>query len=134
MSDLTILEKHVLEMLLREDDEILDVLRQQVEHAQVSSREMTGVGFFTHFALPAETVRVKGSPALKLGDVNGVANNLKHGLGFLLYVTDGVLSMLEGYTYDEAWPDEVRSLVLTYSSGEVRKLDFLTNDAGSGRV
>jgi len=32
--------------------------------------------------------------------------------------------MLEGYTYDEPWPDEVRGLVLTYSTKQGRKLDF----------
>jgi hypothetical protein len=123
MTDLTTLEEH-LEMLLRGNDEVLDVLRQQAKHAQVSSREMTGVGFFTYFAVPAEMPRINGQPALKLGDVNGAADNVKHGLGFLLYITDGVLSMLEGYTYDEPWPDEVRGLVLAYSTGQVRKLDF----------
>ena len=45
MTGLTTLEEQVLEMLLRGQDEVLDVLRQQVKDAQVSSREITGVGF-----------------------------------------------------------------------------------------
>ena len=130
MTGLTTLEEQVLEMLLRGQDEVLDVLRQQVKDAQVSSREITRVGFFTNFEVPAEAPRVRARPKFELGDVNGTADNVKHGLGFLLFVNDGSLSMLEGYTYDEPWPDEIRGLVLTYSTGQARKLDFQINGLG----
>jgi hypothetical protein len=123
MNNLTKLENQVLEKLLHGPDEVLTILRQQVKQMQVSSRKMTGVGFFTKFVVSPD-VCVPGRPTFKLGDVNGAADNVNHGLGFLLYVKDGALSMLEGYTYDEPWPDEVRGLVLTYSSREGRKLDF----------
>ena len=126
MMALTTLEKRVLEMLLSGQDEVLTILRQQAKQLQVSSREMTGVGFYTEFLVPPDAPRTPGRSTFRLGDVNGVANNVSHGLGFLLYVKDGALSMLEGYTYDEPWPDEVRGLVLTYASGEGRKLDFQT--------
>jgi len=124
MTNLTTLEDQVLDMLLRGQDEVLVILRQQAKQLQVSSREKTGVGFYTEFAVSPEVPRVPGRPTFKLGDVNGTADNVNHGLGFLLYVTEGALSMLEGYTYDEPWPDDVRGLVLTYSSKEGRKLDF----------
>jgi hypothetical protein len=124
MKNLTALEDQVLEMLLRGEDETLSVLRQQAKQMQVSSRKMTGAGFYTEFEVPSEASRVPGRPTFKLGDVNGTADNVKHGFGFLLYVKDGVVSMLEGYTYDDPWPDEVRGLVLTYSSNQSRKLDF----------
>jgi len=29
---------------------------------------------------------------------------LQHGAGFLLFFRGGVVSFLEGYTYDESWP------------------------------
>jgi|HubBroStandDraft_3_1064219.scaffolds.fasta_scaffold554387_1 hypothetical protein len=47
---------------------------------------------------------IAGEPSFTLGDVNGTAANLKHGLGFVLFVKAGILGMLEGYTYDEEWP------------------------------
>ena len=124
MTELTILEEQVLQKLLRGDDELLSVLRQQAQQVRVTLRKMTGVGFFTTLDVPAEAPRVKDRPKFQLGDVNGTADNVKDGLGFLLYVTDGALSMLEGYTYDEPWPDEVRGLVLTYSTGQFRRLDL----------
>ena len=124
MRNLTTLEDRALEMLLCGEHETLSILRQQAEQARVSSRKMTGVGFYTEFVVPPEVPRVPGRPTFKLGDVNGTADNVKHGLGFLLCVTEGTLSMLEGYTYDDPWPDEVRGLVLTYSSKQGRKLDL----------
>jgi hypothetical protein len=131
MTKLTTLENRVLEMLLRGEDEPLSVLRQQAKQARVSSRKTTGVGFYTEIEIPAELPRVAGRPTFKLGDVNGTADNIKDGLGFLLYVTEGALSMLEGYTYDAPWPDEVRGLVLTYSSKQGRKLDFKASHRNS---
>jgi len=116
MMNLTPLETQLLQMLLHGDSEELIVLREQAALVQVSSREMTGVGFFTNFAVPPDAPHIAGRPTLRFGDVNGTADNVKHGVGFLLHVTDGALSMLEGYTYDEPWPDEIRGLVLTYSS------------------
>jgi hypothetical protein len=127
MTNLTTLEQQVLDMLLRGQDEVLTILRQQAQRLQVSSREMTGVGFYTEFLVPPDVPHVPGRPTFKLRDVNGTADNVSHGLGFLLYVKDGALSMLEGYTYDEPWPDDVRGLVLTYPSKEGRKLDFQTS-------
>lgn len=106
-------------MLLRGDDEARTILRQQAQRAQVSSREMTGVGFFTRFTVVAGAPRVMDNLTFKLGNVEGTARNVKHGLGFLLYVENGVLSMLEGYTYDEPWPEEIHELALRYSTKHV---------------
>ena len=43
---------------------------------------------------------------------------LAHGAGFVLFIRGGRLSMLEGYTYDEPWPDQVRGFSLRYSDPE----------------
>lgn len=124
MRSLTILEKQVLEALLSGHDEVLAILRQQAKQLGVVSREMTGAGFYTEFLVPPAAPRVPGDPTFKLGDVNGTADNVRHGLGFLLYVEGGVLSILEGYTYDEPWPEVVRGLVLRYASKEGRTLNL----------
>src|SRR5437660_1160173 len=88
---LTSLEKQVLELLLAGEDENLSVLRQQVKRASVCSRKMTGVGFYSKFSIPIGLPRITGGPSFKLGDVNGSARNVKHGLGFLLYINTGEL-------------------------------------------
>jgi len=130
MNKLTHLEHQVMELLLAGEDESLSVLRQQLKQATVSSRKMTGVGFYTKFHIPSERPRVSGSASFKLGDVNGSVNNLKHGLGFLLFITNGEIDALEGYTYDEPWPIEVQGLTLTYVSGKRRNMDVLKKKIG----
>jgi hypothetical protein len=122
MTEMTPLENAVLQGLLSGEDDDLAILRQQAAEAKVYFRKFTGVGFFAEFAVPPDAKRLPQSTKFKLGDVNGTAENVKYALGFVLYVNDGVLSALEGYTYDEPWPDEVHGLVLSYSGGPHRDL------------
>ena len=124
MKKLTDLERRVLEMLLNGGHPLLTLLRRQVEHASVKSRQLTGVGFFTDFKIP-EKLRITGSPSFQLTDVIGSAKNVKEGVGFVLFVTDGLLSMLEGYTYNEPWPTELQSLELMYLKSTTRDFSNL---------
>jgi hypothetical protein len=132
MTELTHLEKTVVQMLLEGEDAALALLRTQFANASVRSRKMTGVGFFSEFALPENTVRIPGEPSFKIGDVNGTAANVKHGLGFLLYIADGALKALEGYTYDEPWPKEIENLKLSYTKGRTRDLLSVTDTIQHG--
>jgi hypothetical protein len=109
---LTKLECAVLEKLLAGDLPALEALRSQARSSRIVERRMTGVGFFTTFAVPPDVPRVQGS--FQLGDVLGKLEGLAHGAGFLLWVEDGVLEMLEGYTFDEPWPEEIREFSLEY--------------------
>lgn len=108
MEDLTDLERAVLHQLLEGGDPVRRALREQVVGAGVLKREFTGVGFFTYFSLngAAESVEVPNgfSP---LGGVSLKADNLRHGAGFILFLKDGKVNFLEGFTYDEPWPDDL---------------------------
>jgi hypothetical protein len=109
------LERRVLEVLLSNGHPMLSLLRQQAENAEVISRELTGHGFFAQFRVPTE-LRLAGNPSFQLTDVIGSAQNVKNGVGFVLFVKSGVLSMLEGFTYNEPWPDHLQELKLEYSN------------------
>src|SRR6266404_7198818 len=107
-ADLTPLESAVLEKLLIKHGEPFHTIRKQLAHASVSSREFTGVGFFTHFTIPSEAPVRRDLDSTELGDVGAQIRGLQDGAGFLLFVRDGVVTMLEGYTYgDAAWPDPI---------------------------
>ncbi len=123
MSDLTSLEKEVIRMLMAGDITELSALHLQANELSVSERKVTGVGFFATLSVPEQFERLPQRPSFKLGDVSGTATNIKHGLGFLLYVTDGALSMLEGYTYDEPWPNQIEGLTLSFTGERDRDLD-----------
>jgi hypothetical protein len=103
---LTPLEKSVLDMLLDKPGEPFDTLRRQLACATVSKREFTGVGFFTHFALPKEAQVKRDVPDMTFGDVGAEFPGLEHGAGFILFIRGGGVTMLEGYTYvDDQWPE-----------------------------
>jgi hypothetical protein len=65
-----------------------------------------GVGFFTGFDIPGSVERT--SPEnFELGDVYADLEGVAHGTGFLLFVRQGALNFLEGFTYgDDSWPQE----------------------------
>ena len=102
-------ERTILDFLLAGDDPTLAALRDQFKAAVIISREFTGVGFFSRIAVPDYVERLSGRKNLEIGDVIGHLAGLKHEVGFVLFVRDGALKTLEGFTYgEERWPDEVR--------------------------
>ena len=115
---LTELERAVLDMLLAGETPALATLREQLDQAAVQSREFSGVGFFTHFAIPPSVLRLPVRDRVTLGDVGAELNSLAHGAGFVLFVENGELSMLEAFTYDEPWPEPLGPFRLRYHHAE----------------
>lgn len=53
-------------------------------------------------------------------------NGISSAIGFVLFVKDGYLQMLEGYTNAiDAWPQNEKDIILSYDSGEIRDFDQL---------
>ena len=112
--EFTKIEKAVLEKLLEGSIPLLVELRRQFKVCTVKDREFTGYGFFSDLSVPEET-RKKVGLDLVLGDVHGEdIPELQGGVGFLLFVKDGVLDLLEGFSYAERWPTLVDEFRLTY--------------------
>ncbi len=115
------LEEAVLRKLLEGNHPVLAALRQQLVGIAVIERKLTGVGFYTTFstdeAATAVTIPVGGSP---FGDVEATIAGMKHGAGFLLWLKDGWLHELEGYSYDEPWPERVADFSLEYPESSRR--------------
>lgn len=120
---LTPLEQAVLSKILDGDHPIFTALRKQLEKATITSREFSGVGFFTGFTYPA-TAQSLSLPIenLELGDVGAEITGIQHGAGFVLFVRDGFLQTLEGYTYDEPWPENTDSFKLKYYDPDRKEL------------
>jgi hypothetical protein len=91
---------------------------------------MSGVGFFSHFDVPEGAPRLPGSPSIRFGDVAAEIDGLQHGAGFLVFIDDGVLTMLEGVSYGETWPQTVSKYELRYMDGEQRDLVKLRKTVG----
>ena len=113
-SDLEPLEAAVLDKLLSGEQPVLIALRAQLAGATVKSREFTGVGFFTEFALAPEAVPAPVR-TLRFGDVQATVSGLNHGAGFVIFVDQGLLTMLEGYSYGEPWPEKIDEFSVSYT-------------------
>lgn len=107
-------EREVMEFIAKEKPQFEAKIMAQYEKCRVTSREFTGHGFFTDFEIT--------DPADSFGD--GICDpfgslyidlpGVKHGAGFVLFVKNGFISMLEGFVYgDEAWPEEIKEYKLT---------------------
>ncbi len=89
------IEREVLEITAAEYPASGEVLRRQIETAQVVSFENSGAGFFSNLAvgdgtpLLAETSPLSGA----YGDVVGI----EHGMGFIVFLQEGRISVIEGY-------------------------------------
>jgi hypothetical protein len=112
----TEIERSAVEALLGGDQPALQILRNQFAKSRVKHREMTGVGFFTYFDIPNTAERAPVPSRMVLDDVLGTVDGLQHGAGFVLFIVGGSLQMLEGFTYDENWPSEIRNFSLRYRS------------------
>jgi hypothetical protein len=107
------LEKAVMQKLLDGDHPILVALRNQVVAAKIKDRQFTGVGFFLHFEIDPK-LALPGNLNLEIGDVMGTLPGVEHGSGYILFIREGVLSMLEGFTYDDPWPESISDFHLGY--------------------
>ncbi len=102
--ELSPLERDVLATILAPEHPVMNALRRQLERCRVASRETTGVGFFTTLAIAPDIEPAPVRPGrMSLGDVKGDVDGLEHGVGFVLFVENGVLDVLEGFSYVEPW-------------------------------
>lgn len=99
------MERRALEMLLAGDKPELALLRAQLNAATVASRKYTGVGLFTRLSVPAKLPRVR-ERRLVLSDLYAEVAGIEHDAGFVLFVNDGAIDVLECHIVDDHWPDD----------------------------
>ena len=81
------LEQELMNLLLSGDHPILSVLRQHTAASKVTSREFTGVGFFTNFEV-LDTAPLVSPSDYAAGHVEIQLDNLPDGTGCVLFVRD----------------------------------------------
>lgn len=96
-------DRQILEFAVQGDHPVLEILREQLTQSTLSPRDYTGVGFATDITVP-EQVRRLPSSSLIISDVHAEVTGLEHGAGFVVFLENGALSMLEGYCYEDSWP------------------------------
>lgn len=104
---LTRLERDVIAAFVSRSDPAMDGLRGQLDVCRIKARRFTGVGFFTDIVVP-QRLAVAEIGRRVLSGMNAELDGLQYGAGFLLFIEDGMLDMLEGFTYgDASWPNRI---------------------------
>jgi hypothetical protein len=105
------LEQQIMGLLLEGENPVLGILRQQYAAAKILRRKFSGVGFFLYFDVP-ENIPLAEPSNFAAGNVSISLENVPNGAGCVLFVKNGKLNMLEGYTFGNSWPERliVRSL------------------------
>ncbi|HKY41321.1 MAG TPA: hypothetical protein VJN18_35555 [Polyangiaceae bacterium] len=112
MMKATELEKLVIGNMLADHE--LKPVRSSVnfDAVLVSDRELTGVGFLTEFQRSEELKLFEADVSLRWGKIGARLNASKVETGYLVYVDDGYVTGVEGYTYGDEWPDQIEQIEL----------------------
>lgn len=104
------LEQTIVNALLR--DPKLSPLKPAVDLAElkVIDRELTGAGFLTEFEKCQALKLFPDGTSLRWGNVGVRLNAEKLETGYVVYVDDGYLTTIEGYTYGEEWPEAIHAM------------------------
>ena len=116
------LEQKVMDMLLAGDDPVLEELRNQFFDSKVEHRDFTGVGFFTGYQVREGIPPVLNAKNFEIDDVIASHETLKFPFGFILFIRNGYLSTLEGYTFgDDTWPENYINVILKYNTPDGKR-------------
>ncbi|MDF3023448.1 MAG: hypothetical protein K0R10_809 [Alphaproteobacteria bacterium] len=109
---LTGLEAEVMHLLLQGDNAEKEILRQQFHVATILKRELTVVGFFLNFSVPDDAPKLADRKRQTISGVGAKSPQIPNDSGFVLFISDGVIDFLEGFTYGDPWPDEIEKFDL----------------------
>lgn len=97
--------------LVSGDDPALIALQEQFRVATIAEVEMTGCGFYVDFSIPSDAPRT--TPLnFAGGNAEIVLERAPLGAGCVLFVKDGRLATLEGYTFGDEWAEGARVLAV----------------------
>lgn len=119
------LEKRVMDMLLHGEHELFKILKEQYESVESKEITNTGVGFYINYKVSSHRLdEKKYSNKFHIGDVDGNVSGTNQNVGFILYIENGYMVMLEAYTYgDDEWPED-DLISLSYGSEGQSERDY----------
>ena len=114
------LEKEVIENIVKFSEtkflnrSLVAKILKQSKNSKVTSRDFSGVGFFTYFQVDDKSLSLGNNINLQLGGIGAEIEGLKYNTaGFTLFIENGMLALLEGYSYgDDKWPKKITNYKL----------------------
>lgn len=123
------LVEDVMDMLLEGNLELLQVIKKQYNASTIKSIEDTGAGFYVNFEVRDISLKLQ-SPKdnISFGDVYGMYDGIFGAVGFVLFIRNGFISCLEGYSnIGGLWPTDDTDIELYYSTQGQRDFSNLFN-------
>ena len=100
-------EKIIINDIIEQYPEYKSKLQAQFATSTVQKREFSKYGFSTYYAVEASQETLGDGVDLQLGKHQWKINGLQHGSDYILWIKNGFISSLEGFSYSELWPNEV---------------------------
>ena len=111
-SEVLVLVNRLVPQLIVGDHPALIALREQFRRASIAAVEMTGHGFYVDFETPPDVPLAIPSDFAG-GNAEIALEGATAGAGCVLFVKNGRLATLEGYTFgDEGWAENARVLAV----------------------
>ena len=103
-------EKIIIDDIISQYPEYSDKLRRQYDSGTVVGRNMTGKGFFTDYEIGDRSASLGDGVNMQLGEDQWNINGLKYGSDYILWIKNGFITQLEGFSYEEPWPTEITTV------------------------
>jgi len=103
---INMLEKKILDKFFSDKD--IHLSQDLSVITSVNEREYTGVGFFTWFN--KDKYLKVGKNCERAWEKLGAKINNGIETGYIVYVEDGYINCIEGYTYSEKWPEQITNI------------------------
>ena len=88
--------------------EYKEKLQKQLSIAAVKDRKLSTYGFSTDYIIDAPNEVTLGNDIQLMLETDGCrVNELDRGSGYILWIKNGLIHSLEGYSYKEPWPKEI---------------------------
>lgn len=114
------LEKEAMEMLIESDPENAVTLKEQFSKSAIVERRLTGSGFFTKYYIPNDVQKIKNKKINPLRAAFAKISGLEIGVGFLLFIENGVIDTLECAEYDSIdFPEIITEYKLYHSADKL---------------
>ena len=100
-------EKIIITDIIEQYPEYKQKLQSQFQKSIVAKRELSTYGFATYYTVLALEETLGADVNLPLGKHQWEINGLQNGSDYILWIKNGFISCLEGFSYNEPWPKEI---------------------------
>ena len=99
--------------ILKETGAEMPVFEQQYACSEIVETTVCERGFYMTFRVKEGCPVAVGNGTKTFGTVEAQLPELSRGMGFILWVKDGLIHSLEGYTYEEKLPERAEGYRLS---------------------